>query len=162
MGFRKGRACTSCPPLRARLKAIGLGFFVPIAFITVGGHLDPRVLTKPGPVALGIGIVMTSGLTRLLALPLLRLQAKWDEAILVALVLSEPLTLKVTVAELSVSVHALPAAMLTPAVAASTAGAVLFPTVFRVAFERRRARREAAPRTVERGIGGMVPGETES
>ncbi len=138
-------------PLRGGLAAVGLGFFVPIAFITVGGHLDPAELARPGPLALGIAITVASGLVRLLALPLVRRQADWWGSVLVVLVLSEPLTLKVTVAELSVSLHALPASTLTPAVAASTVGAVIFPTLFRLALRRKPVQHQpaASARTVE-------------
>jgi len=150
---------STAAPLRARLAAIGLGFFVPIAFITVGQHLDLHALTKPGPLALGAGILAASGLVRFLALPILRLQAGWEDATLIALVLSEPLTLKVTVAELSVSVHALPAATLTPAVAASTAGAIIFPTLFRLMLQRRDVRRAAAePRNPTLAADGRAGG----
>jgi Kef-type K+ transport system membrane component KefB len=125
--------------LRTKLRAIGFAFFVPIAFITVGQELDFGVLTKPGPFTLGIAMTVASGATRLLAMPLLRLQVEWDEALLVAIVLSESLTMKVTVAQLAVSTHVMSAATLTPAVAATTAGDIIFPVLFRWLMRRRTA-----------------------
>jgi len=137
--------------LRSKLRSIGFSFFVPIAFITVGQELDLSVLTHPGPLALGLVMTLASGVTRLLAMPLLRLQVEWDEAVLVAIVLSESLTMKVTVAELAVASHVLPASTLTPAVAATTAGDVVFPILFRWLMKRRERRAEQVTRNEPAG-----------
>jgi Kef-type K+ transport system membrane component KefB len=124
--------------LRAKLKSLGFSFFVPVAFITVGQHIDLRALLQPGPLMLGLGMTVASGLARFIALPLLRLQTDWDDAILTAVLLSESLTMKVTVAQLGVSMHAISASVLTPAIAATTAGDVMFTILFRFLIQRRR------------------------
>jgi Kef-type K+ transport system membrane component KefB len=141
---RPDDAGSAVATLRGKLRSAGFSFFVPVAFITVGQELDFSVFTRPGPLALGIGMTVCSGLTRFLAMPLLRLQVEWDEALLVAIVLSESLTMKVTVAQLAVSTHVMSAATLTPAVAATTAGDIIFPVLFRWLMRRRERSDEAA------------------
>jgi hypothetical protein len=116
--------------LRGKLRAVGFSFFVPVAFIAAGEQLDLSVLARPDPLSLSIAMTMASGLTRLLAMPLLRLQAEWDKAVLVAIVRSQSLTRKLTV--------------VTPAVAATTTGDVTYPVLFRWLMQRRAA--AAAPR----------------
>lgn len=135
----EGATQSAAATLRARLRSLGFSFFVPVAFITVGQHLDFSVLLQPGPLMLGIAMTVASGVTRFVAMPLLRLQVDWNEAVLIAIVLSESLTMKVTVAELAVSTHVMPAATLTPAIAATTAGDIIFPVLFRWLMQRRRA-----------------------
>jgi Kef-type K+ transport system membrane component KefB len=124
--------------LRGKLKSLGFSFFVPVAFITVGQHIELRALLQPGPLLLGLGMTAASGIARFVALPLLRLEADWDDAVLIGVLLSESLTMKVTVAQLGVSMHAIPAAVLTPAIAATTAGDVMFTILFRFLIQRRR------------------------
>lgn len=123
--------------LRDKLKSMAYAFFIPIAFITVGQDLDLKVLLQPQPLLLGLGMTLGSGLIRMLAMPLLRLQVDWGDAALMAILLSESLTMKVTVASLAVASHVLPAATLTPAIAATTAGDILFPIIFRWVAQRR-------------------------
>jgi len=129
---------------------------VPVAFITVGEQLDFSVLTRAGPLTLGIVMTIASGLVRLLAMPVLRLQAEWNEALLVAIVLSESLTMKVTVATLAVASHAMPAATLTPAIAATTAGDVIYPVLFRWLMQRRQVD-QPAPSAAFAGTYPPVP-----
>lgn len=143
--LRGDEAASPAASLRTKLRSIGFAFFVPIAFITVGQELDFGVLTQPGPLMLGIAMTVASGATRMLAMPLLRLQVEWDEALLVAIVLSESLTMKVTVAQLAVSTHVMSAATLTPAVAATTAGDIIFPVLFRWLMRRHSAREQEPP-----------------
>ncbi|MGI8551382.1 MAG: cation:proton antiporter [Dehalococcoidia bacterium] len=140
--------------LRAKLRSTGFSFFVPIAFITVGLDLDLRALLQPGPLALGLSLTAASGLSRMLALPFLRLQVGWKDATLIGLLLSESLTMKVTVANLGVSMHALSGTTLTPAIAATTVGDIIFSILFKTLVHRRMEQdaAEVAPPALPAGL----------
>jgi Kef-type K+ transport system membrane component KefB len=119
--------------LTEKLMTIGQGFFLPIFFITVGLSVHLRDLLHGASLALLAALLLGVLLTRLLAIPLLRLAGLgWTTATASALLLAAPLTLQVAIVKVGVDLGQVPSDMQGVVLAASIVGAFIFPLAARV------------------------------
>ncbi len=125
-GFRGRNALTE------KLMTLGQGFFLPIFFITAGLGLDARSLLHGAALALLLALVGCLAITRLAAVPLLRLAGlSWTDAGIGALLLAAPLTLQVAIVKVGIDLGDLPQNVQGVVLGAAILGAFVFPLAAR-------------------------------
>lgn len=125
-GFQSRNALTE------KMMTLGQGFFLPIFFISVGMGLDVRDLVHGASLVLMLELLAGVLLTRLLAVPLLRMAGlSWSRAGAGALLLAAPLTLQVAVVKVGVDLGEFPGTLQGVVLGACIAGAFVFPLLAR-------------------------------
>jgi Kef-type K+ transport system membrane component KefB len=125
-GFRGRNALTE------KLMTLGQGFFLPIFFITAGLGLDARSLLHGAALVLLLALVGCLAITRLAAVPLLRLAGlSWSDAGIGALLLAAPLTLQVAIVKVGIDLGDLPSNVQGVVLGAAILGAFVFPLAAR-------------------------------
>jgi Kef-type K+ transport system membrane component KefB len=125
-GFRGRNALTE------KLMTLGQGFFLPIFFIAAGLSLQVGALLHGPALALLVALVLGVLLTRIVAIPLLRLAGlSWRQAGAGALLLAAPLTLQVAIVKVGIDLGELPESVQGVVLGAAIVGAFVFPLVAR-------------------------------
>ncbi len=117
--------------LRAKLEAIGFGFFIPIFFIMVGVRFDLRaMITSPSAVVLLPLLLVAAYVVKVIPALSLRLLFSWREAVSAGLLLSSRLSLIIAASaialELGTISEAVNSAIILVAIVTCTASPLLF------------------------------------